>query len=112
MEGLAHTDARLSADLTAALGVLRDSAAELLGLDLAVPESGGRLAEDRRFFYTTAERPARPSCSRAIRRPAPRRAGGARPASTCDARPPAWWPSQIGRARADLRYRLSEASRP
>jgi hypothetical protein len=54
-QGLARTDARLSADLAAALDALRDSAAELLGLDLAVPEPGGRLAEDRRFFYSTTE---------------------------------------------------------
>jgi hypothetical protein len=52
--GLAAVDARLAADLKAELGVLRDSAAELLGLDLAVPEPDGRLAESRRFFYTAA----------------------------------------------------------
>lgn len=54
-EGLARANTRLAADLAAALEVLRDSAAELLGLDLAVPDPGGRLAEDRRFFYTTDE---------------------------------------------------------
>jgi hypothetical protein len=41
-QGLARTDARLAADLTAALGELRDSAAELLGLELLVPEPGGQ----------------------------------------------------------------------
>ncbi|MGC2008519.1 dynamin family protein, partial [Trebonia sp.] len=56
-QGLARTDARLAADLTAALGELRDSAAELLGLELLVTEPGGRLAENRRFFYTTADEP-------------------------------------------------------
>jgi hypothetical protein len=54
-QGLAGVEARLATDLKAELDVLRDSAAELLGLDLAVPEPGGRLAERRRFFYTTAE---------------------------------------------------------
>jgi GTP-binding protein EngB required for normal cell division len=54
-QGLAAVDARLAADLRTELGVLRESAAELLGLDLAVPEPGGRLAEDRRFFFATAE---------------------------------------------------------
>ena len=37
-QGLAAVDARLAADLKAELDVLRESAAELLGLDLAVPE--------------------------------------------------------------------------
>ena len=74
-QGLARTDARLAADLTAALGELRDSAAELLGLELAVPEPGGRLAENHRFFYTTADT-ARPDRAAGRRRPpqAPRRA--------------------------------------
>ena len=54
-QGLAQIDARLAAGLKAELDVLRDAAAELLGLDLAVPEPGGRLAESRSFFYNTAE---------------------------------------------------------
>ena len=54
-QGLAQVDARLAADLKAKLDMLRESAAELLGLDLAVPEPGDRLAESRRFFYNTAE---------------------------------------------------------
>ena len=40
-QGLAAVDARLAADLKAELDVLRESAAELLGLDLAVPEPEG-----------------------------------------------------------------------
>ncbi len=39
-QGLAQLDARLAAGLKAELDVLRDSAAELLGLDLAVPGAG------------------------------------------------------------------------
>ncbi len=50
-QGLAAVDARLATALKGELEVLRDSAAELLGLDLAVPEPEGRLAESRRFFY-------------------------------------------------------------
>ena len=50
-EGLGAVDVRLAADLETELDVLRGSAAELLGLDLAVPEPQGRLAESRRFFY-------------------------------------------------------------
>jgi len=49
-QGLAAVDARLAADLKAELDVLRESAAELLGLDLAVPEPEGRLVESRPFF--------------------------------------------------------------
>ncbi len=41
-DGLARVDARLAADLKVELDVLRDSAADLLGLDLMVPEPGGR----------------------------------------------------------------------
>jgi len=55
--GLAALDARLTAGLTTDLDVLRDSAAELLGLDLIVPEPEGRLAESRRFFYTAGGEP-------------------------------------------------------
>jgi hypothetical protein len=53
-EGLDQIGARLAADLTAELGVLRESAVELLDLDLTVPEPGRWLAVDRRFFFTTA----------------------------------------------------------
>jgi hypothetical protein len=51
----AAVESRLAADLKTELDMLRGSAAELLGLDLAAPEPGGRLADDRRFFCTTAE---------------------------------------------------------
>jgi hypothetical protein len=54
-DGLARVDARLAGDLKAELDVLRGSAAELRELDLAVPEPGGRLTEDRRFFFSTGE---------------------------------------------------------
>ena len=91
-QGLAAVDARLAADLKAELDVLRESAAELLGLDLAVPEPEGRLAESRRFFSTPRRTSARPSCW-----PVPCAAGslassaGGRPGSTCAVKPPAWW---------------------
>jgi serine/threonine protein phosphatase PrpC/GTP-binding protein EngB required for normal cell division len=111
-ERLARTDTRLAADLTAALEVLRDSAAELLGLDLAVPEPGGRLAEDRRFFYTTGEETGQTELlAGAIRRRLPGELGRHSAREHLRREAPGLAESQIGRARADLQYRLSEASR-
>jgi GTP-binding protein EngB required for normal cell division len=110
--GLARTDARLAADLTAALRELRDSAAELLGLELAVPEPGGRLAEDRRFFYTTADEPGQTELlAGAIRRKLPGELGRRRAREHLLHEAPDLVSSQIGRGRGDLQYRLSEASR-
>jgi GTP-binding protein EngB required for normal cell division len=112
-DGLTGTEARLAADLTAALEVLRDSAAELLGLDLAVPEPGGRLAEDRRFFYTTAEEAGQTELlAGAIRRRLPGELGRRSARQHLRREVAGLAESQIGRARADLQYRLSEASRP
>jgi GTP-binding protein EngB required for normal cell division len=111
-EGLARTDARLAADLTAALGVLRDSAAELLGLGLAVPEPGGRLAEDRGFFYTTAEEAGQTELlAGAIRRMLPGELGRRSAREHLRREAPGLVESQVGRARSDLQHRLSEASR-
>jgi GTP-binding protein EngB required for normal cell division len=110
---LASTDVRLTADLAAALQVLRDSAAELLGLDLAVPEPGGRLAEDRRFFYTTAEETGQTELlAGAIRRRLPGELGRRSAREHLRREAPGLVESQIGRARADLQYRLSETARP
>ena len=111
-DGLARTDARLTADLTAALGVLRDSAAELLGLELAVPDPGGRLVEDRRFFYATHEAVGQTELlTGAIRRSIPGELGRRRAREHLRREAPELVESQIGRARGDLQYRLSEASR-
>jgi len=111
-EGLARTDARLAADLMAALTELRDSASELLGLDLAVPEPGGRLAEDRRFFYTTADESGQTELiAGAIRRKLPGELGRRRAREHLLREAPDLVARQIGRARGDLQYRLSEASR-
>ena len=109
---LAGVDARLAADLKTELEVLRESAAELLGLDLAVPEPGGRLAEDRRFFYTTAEDPGQTELlAGAVRRRLPGELGrrAAREHLRREAQELA--ERQIGRARGDLQYRLAEATR-
>jgi ribosome biogenesis GTPase A len=111
-QGLADVDARLAADLKTELEVLRESAAELLGLDLAVPEPGGRLAEDRRFFYTTAEDPGQTELlAGAVRRRLPGELGRRAAREHLRREAPELTERQIGRARGDLQYRLAEATR-
>ena len=111
-QGLASVDARLAAGLKAELDVLRGSAAELLGLDLAVPEPGGRLAEDRRFFYTTAEDVGQTELlAGAVRRRLPGELGRRAAREHLRREAPGLVEGQIGRARGDLQYRLAEAAR-
>ena len=111
-QGLAQVDARLAAGLKAELDVLRHAAAELLGLDLAVPEPAGRLAENPRFFYNTTEDVGQTELlAGAVRRWLPGEFGRrtAREHLRREAR--GLVDSQIGRARGDLQYRLAEATR-
>ncbi len=111
-EGLARVDVRLTADLRARLDLLRDSAAELLGLDLAVPGPEGRLAVSRRFFFTTAEDVGQTELlAGAIRRRLPGELGRQAARKYLRGEAPRLVASQIGRARADLQYRLAEAAR-
>jgi GTP-binding protein EngB required for normal cell division len=111
-DGLAVADARLTEELRKALDVLRDSAAQLLGLDLAVPEPGARLTEDRRFFYTTAEDVGQTELlAGAVRRKLPGELGRRRAREHLRRQAPDLITAQIGRARGDLQYRLSEATR-
>jgi len=109
---MARADARLAEELTKALEVLRDSATQLLGLDLAVPEPGSRLAEDRRFFYTTAEDVGQTELlAGAVRRRLPGELGRRRARDHLRREAPELVTAQIGRARGDLQFRLSEATR-
>jgi GTP-binding protein EngB required for normal cell division len=111
-QGLAQTDARLAGGLKAELDVLRDAAARLLGLDLAVPEPGGRLAESRRFFYNTAEDVGQTELlAGAVRRWLPGEFGRRTAREHLRREAPGLVDSQIGRARGDLQYRLAEATR-
>ena len=90
-QALAAVDARLAVDLKAELDVLRDSATELLGLDLAVPEPEGRLAESRGSFTPRARTWARPSCWRVPSAAGfPASSADGRPGSTCAVRPRTW----------------------
>jgi GTP-binding protein EngB required for normal cell division len=111
-QGLATVDARLAAELKTELDVLRGSAEELLGLDLAVPEPGGRLADDRRFFYTTAEDAGQTELlAGAVRRRLPGELGRRAAREHLRGEAPGLVERQIGRARGDLQYRLAEATR-
>ena len=111
-QGLAHVDGRLAADLKTELDVLRGAAAELLGLDLAVPEPGARLAESRRFFYTAGQDAGQTELlAGAVRRHLPGEFGRRTAREHLRRDAPGLAASQIGRARGDLQYRLAEATR-
>src|SRR6204780_3149105 len=110
--GLAALDDRLTRDLAAELGAVRDAAAELLGLELATPGPQERLAPDRRFFYSVAESIDQAELlAGAVRRRLPGELGRrlARDHVLGEVRDQA--ERQIGRARADLQQRLAEATR-
>jgi hypothetical protein len=111
-QGLARVDARLAADLKTELDVLRESAAELLDLDLAVPEPEGRLAQDRRFFFITGEDVGQTELlAGAVRRRLPGEFGRRAAREHLRREAPGLVERQIGRARGDLQYRLAEATR-
>ena len=110
--GLARLDARLARDLQAELDAVRDAAADLLGLSLAVPGRGERLAPDLRFFYLVADQAGQTELlAGAIRRWLPGEAGRRRARAYLHREAVSLVPQQIGRARADLQYRLAEATR-
>lgn len=111
-QGLARLDERLTGDLRAELDTVRDAAAELLGLSLTVPGPGDRLVPDMTFFYTSAEEPGQTELlAGAIRRRLPGEAGRRRARAYLRRETTRLVPQQIGRARADLQYRLAEATR-
>jgi len=110
--GLATLDSRLGRDLRAELDAVRDAAADLLGLELAVHGPDQRLVPDRRFFYSVGENVDQAELlAGAIRRRLPGELGRrlAREHVLGEVRDMA--ERQIGRARADLQHRLSEATR-
>jgi GTP-binding protein EngB required for normal cell division len=111
-DGLARLDQRLAAELQAELDAVREAAAGLLGLALAVPGPGDRLAPDLRFFYVTGEQAGQTELlAGAIRRHLPGEAGRRRAREYLRRETSDLVPQQIGRARADLQYRLAEATR-
>jgi GTP-binding protein EngB required for normal cell division len=109
---LAEVEARLAGDLKTELDVLRHSAAELLDLDLTVPDPGGRLAQDRGFFFSAgAETGQTELLTGVIRRSLPGELGRRRAREYLRRAAADLVTSQIGRARGDLQYRLAEATR-
>jgi small GTP-binding protein len=111
-QGLARLDERFTSDLRAELDAVREAAADLLGLELAVPGPGERLEPDLRFFYLTGEQAGQTELlAGAVRRWLPGEAGRNRARAYLRRRTYDLVPQQIGRARADLQYRLAEATR-
>lgn len=111
-QSLARLDLRLTKDLQAELDAVRDAAAEMLGLTLTVPGPGERLEPDLRFFYLTAEQAGQTELlAGAIRRWLPGETGRRRARTWLHRQTADLVPEQIGRARADLQYRLAEATR-
>ena len=111
-QGLARLDARLTRDLQDELDAVREAAADLLGLNLAVPGPGERLAPDLRFFYLTADQAGQTELlAGAVRRWLPGETGRRRARAYLHREAARLVPQQIGRARADLQYRLAEATR-
>jgi Dynamin family len=111
-EGLARLDARMIEDLRAELAAVRAAAADLLGLALTMPGGAERLAPDLRFFYLVAENTGQTELlAGAIRRHLPGEAGRRRARAYLRREVAELVPRLIGRARADLQYRLAEATR-
>jgi len=109
LEGL---EARLVGELNAELEAIRGAAADLLGLDLAVPGPGHRLSGDLRFIYTLPEDVGQTELlAGAIRRRLPGEAGRRRARHYLELQAQNLADAQVGRARADLQYRLAEAAR-
>ena len=110
--GLALLDERLTDSLRTELEAVRQAAADLLGLDLAVAAPGHHLAPGLRFFYQVADQAGQTELlAGAIRRRLPGKAGRNRAKEHLRREVADLVPRQIGRARADLQYRLAEASR-
>jgi GTP-binding protein EngB required for normal cell division len=110
--GLAALDSRLTATLAAELAQIRDAAAELLDLDLTVPESDARLVDDPRFFFSFAENAGQTELlAGAVRRRLPGEFGRRRAREHVLRECGELIPRQVGRSRADLQYRLTETTR-
>jgi small GTP-binding protein len=110
--GLGALGQRLLSDLEAELAAVRAAAADLLGLELSLPASDERLPDSRSFFYTLDEHVDQTELlAGAIRRRVPGEYGRRLARRALLDQVDQLVDSQIGRARADLQYRLAEATR-
>jgi small GTP-binding protein len=110
--GLRDLDQRLAAELESDLAAVRSAAADLLGVHLAVPSPGDRLAPDLGFFYNLGEQVDQVELlAGAVRRRLPGEYGRRLARQRLVAEMPDLVASQVGRARGDLQYRLAEAGR-
>jgi GTP-binding protein EngB required for normal cell division len=110
--GLRELDRKLAAELEADLAAVRSAATDLLGVDLAVPVPGERLAPDLGFFYNLGEQVDQIELlAGAVRRRLPGQYGRRLARQRLLAEVPDLIASQLGRARGDLQYRLAEAAR-
>jgi dynamin family protein len=111
-QGLARMNERLAQDLQAELAQMRNAAADLMGLTLTIPTSHERLIPDVGFFYLVAEQVGQTELlAGAVRRRLPGEVGRRRARAWLRGETDRLVPQQIGRARADLQYRLAEATR-
>jgi GTP-binding protein EngB required for normal cell division len=111
-QGLNRLDARLAGDLDRELDAVRARAAELLGLALTVPSPGHHLAPELGFFYTLREDAGQTELlAGVLRRHLPGGSGRRRAGEYLRREARHLADSQIGRARADLQYRLAESTR-
>jgi small GTP-binding protein len=111
-DGLGGLESRVTRDLEAELAAVRDAAAELLGLELAVPAPAARLPAGRRFFFSVAEQVDQAELlAGAVRRRVPGQLGRRLARDHLLGEIGDLAARQIGRARADLQYRLAEATR-
>ena len=110
--GLQLIDEKLADELEADLGTVRSAASDLLGLELALPAPGDRLAPDTSFFYALDEQVDQAELLAGfIRRRLPGGYGRRLARDRILAQVPDLVGSQLGRARGDLQYRLAEATR-
>ena len=111
-DGLRAVDEKLAAELEADLAAVRAAAADLLGLDLALPSPGERLPGNLGFFYTLDEHVDQAELlAGAVRRRLPGEYGRRLARQRLLGQVGELIGSQIGRARGDLQYRLAEATR-
>jgi GTPase Era involved in 16S rRNA processing len=110
--GLRLVDERCGTELEAELAAVRTMAADLLGVDLALPVPGSLLGSDRRFFYVVGEQVDQTELlAGAIRRRLPGGIGRKVARQHLLGEVAELSGALVGRARGDLQYRLAEAAR-